>query len=250
MTGYREIAAQLRAAIESGQYPPGSQLPTEHDLAAQHGVSRETVRRALATLKAAGLVTSATKSGTTVARPPVRLEVAHYAAAADPDRPGRELGPWETACAEQGVPGRAEVVDVVVVAAPPAVAARFGVAAGTGLVRRTRRMYAGDDLAQLQESYVLEEIAAGTPLAGEGKLVGGLYAAARAAGVDLADATEEVAARLPTAAEQDALGLPDAAWVLETWRATRDRGGRVVEVLHSVSDARRVARVYGALPIG
>ncbi|MBC9001309.1 GntR family transcriptional regulator [Micromonospora sp. WMMD718] len=250
MTGYREIAAQLRAAIESGQYPPGSQLPTEHDLAAQHGVSRETVRRALAVLKAAGLLTSATKQGTTVARPPVRLEVAHYAAAADPDRPGRELGPWETACAEQGVAGRADVVDVAVVPAPPAVAARFGVAAGTALVRRTRRMYAGDDLAQLQESYVLEEIAAGTPLAGEGKLVGGLYAAARAAGVDLADATEEIAARLPTAAEQDALGLPDAAWVLETWRATRDQGGRVVEVLHSVSDARRVARVYGALPIG
>ncbi|MFG2057862.1 GntR family transcriptional regulator [Micromonospora sp. NPDC048930] len=247
--GYREIAAELRAAIESGEYPPGSQLPTEHDLAARFDVSRETVRRALASLKAAGLVVTATKSGTTVAQPPVRLALAHYAGAADPGRPGRELGPWETACAEQGIQGRVEVLDVARVPAIGELATRFGVAAGVELVRRSRRMYAGEDLAQVQESYVLADVAAGTPLAEPGKVVGGLYAALTAAGVDLADATEEVAARLPTSAEQEALGLPDAAWVLETWRATRDRSGRAVEVLHSVSDARRVARVYGDLRI-
>ncbi|MEU8264899.1 GntR family transcriptional regulator [Micromonospora sp. NPDC048999] len=248
--GYREIAAALRAAIEAGEYSPGAQLPTEHDLANRFAVSRETVRRALATLKAAGLVIAATKQGTTVARPPVRLALSHYAAAVDPARPGRGMGPWETACAEQGVPGRVEVDEVVRVPAAADLAARFGVAAGAGLVRRARRMFAGDDLAQLQVSHVLAEVAEGTPLALPGKVVGGLYAALRVAGVHLVDATEEVAARLPTGAERETLDLPDAVWVLETWRTTRDSSGRVVEVLHSVSDARRVARVFGALPIG
>jgi GntR family transcriptional regulator len=111
-------------------------------------------------------------------------------------------------------------------------------------------MFAGEDLAQLQLSWVPADIAAGTPLEQPGKLIGGLYAALTAAGVDLASATEEVAGRSPTADEQEALGLPEAGHVLEVWRVTRDRAGGAVEVLQTVSDVRRVARVYEDLPIG
>ncbi|WP_431892422.1 GntR family transcriptional regulator [Micromonospora haikouensis] len=248
--GYRQIAAALRAAIEGGDYPPGSRLPTEHDLAAQYEVSRETVRRALAQLKTLGLVTTATSQGTVVAHPPVRLTLAHYAGAVNPQREGHTLGPWETACAQQGVPATVEVTGVDRLPAPAAVAARLGEPEGAEVIRRGRRMFAGGDLAQLQESWVPAVIAAGTPLEQPGKLVGGLYAALTAAGVVLATASEEVSGRLPTAAEQEALGLPEAASVLEVWRVTRDRAGRAVEVLHSVSDARRVARAYDDLPIG
>ncbi|MFG3418759.1 GntR family transcriptional regulator [Micromonospora sp. NPDC048063] len=248
--GYRQIAAALRAAIDAGEHPPGSRLPTEAELAAEYDVSRETVRRALAVLKAAGLVTTATSQGTVVARPPVRVRLAHYATAADPDRPGRDLGPWETACAEQGVTSRVEVTGVDRVPAPEQVAELLGLPAGSEVVRRGRRMFAGEDLAQVQESWVPADVAAGTPLERPEKLVGGLYAALTAAGVELAAATEEVAGRGPTAEEQDLLGLPEAGTVLEVWRVTRDRTGRAVEVLHTVSDIRRVARVYEDLPIG
>jgi DNA-binding GntR family transcriptional regulator len=54
---YRRIAAELRCQIERGVYPPGGRLPSEAALARRHGVSRETVRRALAQLRAAGLAT-------------------------------------------------------------------------------------------------------------------------------------------------------------------------------------------------
>jgi GntR family transcriptional regulator len=52
------ISEQLREWIASGQYPPGEQLPSEHQLMGQFDVSRITVRRAIANLVSQGLVES------------------------------------------------------------------------------------------------------------------------------------------------------------------------------------------------
>ena len=41
---YKQIAAALREQITTGTLPPGSQLPTEPELAAAAGASRSTVR--------------------------------------------------------------------------------------------------------------------------------------------------------------------------------------------------------------
>ena len=53
---YRRIALQLRALIASGEYPPGTRLPPERDLAVQMGVSRPSVREALIALEVEGYV--------------------------------------------------------------------------------------------------------------------------------------------------------------------------------------------------
>jgi DNA-binding GntR family transcriptional regulator len=53
---YRQIAAELRAAIETGQLTPGAVLPSESTLIARHQVSRSTVRHALALLESDGLI--------------------------------------------------------------------------------------------------------------------------------------------------------------------------------------------------
>ncbi|MFF4795937.1 GntR family transcriptional regulator [Streptomyces sp. NPDC001276] len=55
---YRRLAGDLREAIASGAYGAGGRLPSEEELAQQYGVSRGTVRQALAVLRANGLVTS------------------------------------------------------------------------------------------------------------------------------------------------------------------------------------------------
>ena len=52
------ISEKLREGIVSGQYLPGEQLPSEHQLMGQFGVSRITVRRALSNLAQQGLVVS------------------------------------------------------------------------------------------------------------------------------------------------------------------------------------------------
>jgi GntR family transcriptional regulator len=53
---YRQLAATLREGITSGQYPPGTLLPSESALMKEHGVSRPTVRDAFDVLSAEGLI--------------------------------------------------------------------------------------------------------------------------------------------------------------------------------------------------
>jgi DNA-binding FadR family transcriptional regulator len=60
---YRQIAGQLRALITDGEFPTGSRLPAERDLARQLGVSRPSVREALIALEVEGWVEVRTGSG-------------------------------------------------------------------------------------------------------------------------------------------------------------------------------------------
>ena len=53
---YRTLARALRDDLARGRYANGVRLPTEAELAAAHGVSRQTVRRAFHDLVADGLV--------------------------------------------------------------------------------------------------------------------------------------------------------------------------------------------------
>lgn len=53
---HRQLAEELRRLISTGGYPPGSLLPSEHQLATRHGVSRGTVRQALGHLRVEGVI--------------------------------------------------------------------------------------------------------------------------------------------------------------------------------------------------
>jgi DNA-binding GntR family transcriptional regulator len=63
----QQLAALLRAQITSGELAPGTALPTIVALAAEHGVTTNTVQKALRILKDEGLVTSVPGYGTFVA---------------------------------------------------------------------------------------------------------------------------------------------------------------------------------------
>ena len=67
---YRQIADDLRAAIASGRYQVGDQLPPERELARQYGVAAMTVRHGLEVLRGEGVVVSTEKRGHFVARLP------------------------------------------------------------------------------------------------------------------------------------------------------------------------------------
>jgi GntR family transcriptional regulator len=67
---YRTLRQHLLDRITAGEYRDGSRLPTEQELVARHGLSRQTVRRAFQELVAEGVVyrvpgrgTYATESG-------------------------------------------------------------------------------------------------------------------------------------------------------------------------------------------
>ena len=63
---YVQVADHLAARIASGDLAPGSRLPAERDLAAQYGVSYDTIRRATALLRERGLIVTVHGRGTFV----------------------------------------------------------------------------------------------------------------------------------------------------------------------------------------
>jgi DNA-binding GntR family transcriptional regulator len=63
---YVQLARAVRAQVEAGELRPGDVLPGEKDMAAEWGVSRGTVRRALEILRDSGHVQTAATIGTRV----------------------------------------------------------------------------------------------------------------------------------------------------------------------------------------
>jgi GntR family transcriptional regulator len=75
---YYQVANVLQSRIFSGRYPPGSLVGTEKELAAEFGVSRITIQKALDALTAEGLIVRHRARGTFVSvdvhpRAPVEL---------------------------------------------------------------------------------------------------------------------------------------------------------------------------------
>lgn len=66
---HAQIAAELRARIARGDYPAGDLLPSEAALAYEFRVARNTVRRALATVEAEGLLDVLAGTGRVVRAP-------------------------------------------------------------------------------------------------------------------------------------------------------------------------------------
>jgi GntR family transcriptional regulator len=66
---YQALREQLRGEITAGRYRDGARLPTESELVARHGLSRQTVRRAFQDLVAEGMVYRVPGRGTYASEP-------------------------------------------------------------------------------------------------------------------------------------------------------------------------------------
>jgi len=77
---HAEISAQIEQAIANGRLAPGDRLPPERALAEEHRVSRMTVRQALQTLEARGLLRRAIgrNGGSFVAQPKVQRDLGTF----------------------------------------------------------------------------------------------------------------------------------------------------------------------------
>lgn len=140
---YRELATELRNAIGAGEYPAGSRLPAIAELATARGMGRNTISAAMALLEAEGIVQAIQGSGVVVLdRRPVPIALSRYAAVMEP---GGDLGPFETACQQAGIPGRMDLIEVETVPADPEVAALLELpVAARRIVRRSRYAKCGD----------------------------------------------------------------------------------------------------------
>jgi GntR family transcriptional regulator len=76
---YHQIQHLVRHRIHSGLYPPGTQIPSEHDLCRELSVSRVTLREALRELVRENLLVKVQGKGTFVSsNPPKRLRPVRY----------------------------------------------------------------------------------------------------------------------------------------------------------------------------
>jgi GntR family transcriptional regulator len=138
---YRQIEADLRDRIRRGALQPGGQVAPEPELMAEYGVSRATVRQALAGLLAEGLLEIRRGLGTYVTVPRVEHTIGgFYSFSREIERHGLTpgttvLGLWK----EPAGDGVAEALDVP---------------AGTEIVALRRLRLAGPDPLVVETSHL------------------------------------------------------------------------------------------------
>lgn len=141
---YRQVEASIKLDIDEGRYPAGTQLPTENELCDLYGVSKITVRKALASLKDSGVLESTRGKGTFVGRgkDSVRLGGGHG---------------FNNALGEQGRPVSRKLLLAEELAADERLAARLEVAPGTRTVHLCRLMFENATPIGLDDFYASAE---------------------------------------------------------------------------------------------
>ena len=226
---YRQLADLIRAAIEQGEYPPGSELPAEDQLASLHGVSRATVNRAVLILRGEGAVRVARGRGTVVRELPVLRRDGITRQRADLREADAARGAFQAELARLGLSARSEVG--VAEEVPPAeVASLLGIEPGARVVTRQRRMYGNEVPVQMATSYLPHEIAAGTRLVEADSGPGGIYSRLAELGYAPSAFSESVRIRLPEADEAAFLSTDAEQRVFAIRRIASTSAGRVVEV--------------------
>lgn len=248
MSGYRELADQLRRRIDSGEFAPGSTLPKITALMAEYNLARQTVRDAIGELVNDGIVVTVRRLGTIVRhRTPVRIPLSRYRRILSP---GGDLGPWETALAAQGLDGFMKLLDVTQVPADDSLADLLALSPGDELVCRLRNaVIQPDDVVQVQRAWYPGAVAAAAGIDSAAKVEGGVYRALTAAGLAPATASETVLSRPPDDTEARELRIGGRVSAITVERVTMDASGRPLEVLRAVAAADRLALTYDDLPL-
>lgn len=228
---YREVAQRIRDRILRDRvYLPGAQLPKEFELAAELGVDRATVNRALRVLAAEGLVYVHRGKGTfvsTLLTPIHRNAAARYRPENRTEGGGR--GAFDVEIRRLGLEPKSELT-VSRVPAPEVVAKVFGVEPGTEVVARARRMFAGEAPVQIATSYIPVDIAAGTALEEQDSGPGGIVSRFAELGYAQVRMSERLSVRPPADEEANFLKMTPDQRVYEVVHVGWTAEGRPVEV--------------------
>ncbi|TQS29068.1 GntR family transcriptional regulator [Microbispora sp. KK1-11] len=230
---YAQLIAELERRIESGEYPPGSPLPSEHQLMAEFGMARPTVVKALGVLRDHGwIVTHQGKGRFVRGRPAI--------ASAQQVRTGREL------LDRKEVQVSSRLLTAGPAEAPNRIASYLGIAPKSSVVLRKTLVTSDDEASEVSSTWVPADVAEGTALTDSADLKQGVrrYVEA-AAGVELDHIVEHVTARNPTPEERDLLGVKASAALLAVYAVACDATGKpwiVVETIlpgdrHELEDA-------------
>ena len=216
----RQVYLVLRDRILTGVFASGARLPNEHDLAEAHGVSRVTVRRALAELAHERLIERRPSAGTRVVYQPSSAPIVADIAGVLSD------------LTEMGRQTNVKLLAFGYVEGNAQINTALGLDGDTELQRSIRvRAMAREPFsyltthvpAALGRTFSRAELASQPML----KLL-------ERAGVKVEHATQRIGAGLATPAVAQALKVKTGSPLIELQRVVFDRSGKGVEHLHAL----------------
>lgn len=211
---WHQVATTLAEGIDAGTWKPGERLPTEPELMACFGVSRFTVRQAIASLERRGVVRAEQGRGTFVHRAPLVYPISSRT------RFSRNLieqgfDPGRQGLLEEVIPASEEVAEALAIAPGALVAHRRGIGTADGVPIEVASVWLPADRFPDFARRLSEHAT---------------YTATFAAyGIrDYLRSWTRVETRLPTPEEAGALRQPEEAPVLVLTRVDADPDGRPI----------------------
>jgi DNA-binding GntR family transcriptional regulator len=223
---------QLRDAITTGELKSGERLPTEFEVSAHHGVSRNTVRRAFLALSQDGLIRGVNGRGSFVTYTGMTYEI---------DATSR----FRDVLTRQGLRERLEAVDTEAIEADAETAQALGVAEGDPILRYTG-LILGDEIPFILtvrhiRTDLVDDLEA--KMARTRSLTKVLHDEGLG---QLKRVFTTVGARMPTEKEAALLQSPANAPILDVVSAGRIKDGPIIEWQKAVMNSRLIRLSFRA----
>lgn len=216
---YTQVAQAIRSMIGERDLRPGTLLPTEKRLQELFGVSRATIREALALLERERIIDRRQGKGTYVALPPLERNLMELTSFSE-DMRKRGLAPA----------GILLHWDAQPTTIPPELDGAEPV------VRIVRLRLVNDEPFGLHEAFLPAAVLAQAGVLAEeiaADVTYSLYARLDRAGRGIQQARERITARVATAFEAQHLLCPEGSPLLAVRRVSRDGAGRLLEVVEA-----------------
>lgn len=228
-----EARRRLIGMVERGTLQPGERLGAERELAARLGVSRSTLRQALASLEEAGIIRRVPGRGGGT-----------FIASAKVERDLSAIVGVPTLLRDQGFTAGSRVISVAVTTAGADAAEALGIDEDDFVVDLVRIRLADGTPISLERAVFPAERVPGLP---ERELVGSIYELLeREYGIRPGEAIERIEVVEATAHEASILGITPGQALLSITRTTRDAHDVPFEYSHDLFRADRTRIVVKA----
>jgi DNA-binding GntR family transcriptional regulator len=226
---YMQVVKHIRGRIESGELRDGDVIPSARQLTKDWNISLATATKALATLRAEGLVKGVQGIGTTVTTSRTGHTATDRAKATHST--GRIYTPDE----------HAKIRDAALATASEQVADALGIKVGAPVIQRHRVTYRGDIPVSASISWFDGALAAAAPrLLETGRILQGTFGyIAETTGRTVKTVRDQNTADAANERDSQDLGVPVGSPVLRGRNWVYDADGNVIEYGEHVSAAGR-----------